>query len=61
MDDSYIDWVLIVKATNINWILNYVPGAMFNILYTLLFTVCIKSLWGHMVFNFNFADKEIEV
>lgn len=54
VDDSYIDWVLIVKATNINWILNYVPGTMLNILYTLLFTICIESLWDYMVFNFHF-------
>ena len=61
MDDFYIDWVLIVKATNINWIPNYLPGTMFNILYTSLLTICIKSLGDDTAFHFHFTDKETEV
>ena len=63
MDDlilTKVIYILIVKAENINWILNYVPGIMLNILYRLLFIISIKSLWDDVAFNLHFIDGETE-
>ena len=63
MDDlilTKVIYILIVKAENINWILNYVPGIMLNILYRLLLIISIKSLWDDVAFNLHFIDGETE-
>ena len=63
MDDLILTkliYILIVKAYNINWILNYVPGIMLNILYRLLLIISIKSLWDDVAFNLHFIDGETE-
>ena len=63
MDDlilTKVIYILIVKADNINWILNYVPGIMLNILYRLLLIISIKSLWDDVAFNLHFIDGETE-
>ena len=63
MDDlilTKVIYILIVKAENINWILNYVPGIMLNISYRLLLIISIKSLWDDVAFNLHFIDGETE-
>ena len=63
MDDlilTKVIYILIVKADNINWILNYVLGIMLNVLYRLLLIISIKSLWDDVAFNLHFIDGETE-